>query len=65
MIEASVYMITKNEERYLEATLACLKDFAEVVVVDCGSTDRTPEIAKSFPNVRFFHHDWEGFAKQK
>ena len=65
MIDASVYMITKNEERFLADTLACLRDFAEVVVVDCGSTDRTPEIARGFPNVRFFHHDWEGFARQK
>ena len=65
MIDASVYMITKNEERYLAETLACLRDFAEVVVVDCGSTDKTPEIAWGFPNVRFLHHDWEGFARQK
>lgn len=65
MIEASVYMITKNEERYLAGALECLRDFAEVVVVDCGSTDRTPEIARGFPNVKFFHHDWEGFARQK
>lgn len=65
MINASVYMITKNEERYLRATLECLVDFKEVVIVDCGSTDSTPEIAKAFPNVRFIHHDWEGFARQK
>lgn len=65
MINASVYMITKNEERYLRATLACLTGFKEVIVVDCGSTDATPEIAKSFPNVKFFHHEWEGFARQK
>ncbi|MBQ9693733.1 MAG: glycosyltransferase family 2 protein [Kiritimatiellae bacterium] len=65
MIDASVYMITKNEERFLRATLECLKDFKEVIVVDCGSTDATPEIAKSFANVKFFHHDWEGFARQK
>jgi glycosyltransferase involved in cell wall biosynthesis len=64
-IQASVYMITKNEERFLKETLACLVDFDEVVVVDCGSTDKTPEIAQSFPNVKFFHHDWEGFARQK
>ncbi len=65
MIEASVYMITKNEERFLKGALECLREFAEVVVVDCGSTDQTPAIAQSFPNVRFFHHDWEGFARQK
>lgn len=65
MIDVSVYMITKNEERFLKGALECLRAFSEVVVVDCGSTDRTEEIARSFPNVRFFHHDWEGFARQK
>lgn len=64
-IQASVYMITKNEERFLKETLACLVDFDEVIVVDCGSSDQTPTIAKSFSNVKFFHHEWEGFARQK
>ncbi len=65
MIKASVYMITKNEERFVGDTLELLRDFDEVIVVDSGSTDKTPEIAKSFPNVKFFHHDWPGFARQK
>jgi glycosyltransferase involved in cell wall biosynthesis len=42
-----------------------LVEFDEVIVVDCGSVDKTPEIAKSFPNVKFFYHEWEGFARQK
>jgi glycosyltransferase involved in cell wall biosynthesis len=50
---------------FLKETLACLVDFDEVVVVDCGSTDKTPKIAQSFPNVKFFHHDWKDFARQK
>ncbi len=36
----------------------------EVVFLDSGSRDRTPEIAKTF-NVRFYHQDWLGYAEQK
>ncbi|GAB1398735.1 hypothetical protein MASR1M66_01870 [Aminivibrio sp.] len=49
MNDLSVYMITKNEESRLPATLeAARKIAAEIVVVDSLSTDRTAEIARSF-----------------
>src|SRR6185312_375063 len=37
----------------------------EVIVVDSGSTDRTLEIARSFPNVKLISEPWKGFAAQK
>ena len=64
-IAASVYMITLNEEKNVAESLASVADFAEVIIVDSGSTDRTLAIAQGFPNVRVFHNDWPGFSEQK
>lgn len=64
-IPASVYMITLNEEKNIEQSLASVKDFAEVIVVDSGSTDATCEIAARFDNVKLSHNDWPGFSEQK
>ena len=64
-IAASVYMITLNEENNVAESLASVADFAEVIIVDSGSTDRTLAIAEGFPNVCVFHNDWPGFSEQK
>lgn len=61
----SVYLITLNEELHLKRLLPQLQQFAEIVVVDSGSQDGTEEVARSFPNVRFSSHPWQGFGKQK
>lgn len=63
-IPATVYIITLNCEKYLRRTLQSVKNFAEVVIVDSGSTDRTEQIAHEF-GCRFQHQDWLGFARQK
>lgn len=65
MIDASVYLVVCNEEQHLPRALESIKDFAEVIVVDSGSHDRTPEIARSYPNVTYLEHPWECCAKQK
>jgi glycosyltransferase involved in cell wall biosynthesis len=44
-IPVTVVIPVKNEERNLPGCLATLSRFAEVIVVDSGSTDRTQEIA--------------------
>lgn len=64
MIPVSVYIITKNCEATLKETLASVADFAEIILVDSGSTDNTIEIAQAF-NCNIYHQDWLGFAKQK
>lgn len=64
-IPASVYIITLNAAARLYQLLSQLKAFEEVVIVDCGSTDQTAEIARGFANVRFSHHDWSSFSEQK
>lgn len=45
----SVCMICKNEEIQLENCLKSFRDYVEeIIVVDTGSTDRSPEIAKKY-----------------
>ena len=65
MIGASVYIVACNEERHIRRALESVRDFAEVVLVDSGSTDATLEIAGAFPNVRCLRHAWQGYARQK
>ncbi|MHA3893492.1 glycosyltransferase family 2 protein [Acinetobacter sp. GXMZU3951] len=65
MIPCSVYIVTLNCGAWLQGTLNSVKDFAEVIILDSGSTDDTYAIAKSFPNTRISHQDWLGYAAQK
>lgn len=60
----SVYFITFNEARTIEAAIRAVNELDEIIVVDSGSTDGTQEIAECL-GARVFHQDWMGFAKQK
>ena len=54
----SLVMIVKNEERFLRKCLASVKDVVdEIVIVDTGSTDSTPQIAREF-GARLVSHQW-------
>jgi glycosyltransferase involved in cell wall biosynthesis len=47
-----------NEEAHLEAVLAEVLRYAEdVLVVDDGSKDRTPELLRRFPTVQVIRHE--------
>lgn len=47
-----------NEEKYLEPVLSeVLRHAGDVLVVDDGSTDRTPELLRGFPTVRTIRHE--------
>lgn len=51
-------MIVKNEEIALPKCLSSVKGVVdEMVVLDTGSTDRTPEIAREF-GARVYHFEW-------
>ncbi len=65
MIPCSVYIVTLNCGPWLQRTLESVKDFAEVIILDSGSTDDTYAIAESFPNTHISHQDWQGYAAQK
>jgi glycosyltransferase involved in cell wall biosynthesis len=61
----SVAIITLNEEANLARTLSSVQFADEIIIIDSGSTDRTLEIAASFPNVKLSSEPWRGFAGQK
>ena len=62
----SLVMIAKNEERYLAGCQQSASRWVnEIILVDTGSTDRTPEIAREF-GAMVYHHAWENdFAKAR
>src|SRR3990172_3374277 len=64
MLQISAVIITLNEERRLARALESLAFADEVVVVDCGSTDATLEIAARH-GARVVPHAWEGYSRQK
>ena len=54
----SLCIIARDEEAFIAQCLESARDFVdEIIVVDTGSTDRTPEIARSYtPNV--YEFEW-------
>ena len=56
MTELTTVIPVYNGERFLPATLACIaaqtRKPDRIVVLDNGSTDRTPEIVAAFPGLR-------------
>lgn len=65
MNRLSVCLITWNEERNLPRALRSLEGIAdEIVIVDCGSQDRTQEIAAAH-GAMVITRAWTNFAEQK
>lgn len=61
----SAVIITLNEEKKIAACLSSLDFVDEIIVVDSGSTDKTEEICRSYPRVKFYCQPWLGFGPQK
>lgn len=64
-LPVSVIVATRNEEKNLPRCLQALHDVGEVYVIDSGSTDATPEIARSHgAKVVQFHYQG-GWPKKR
>lgn len=63
-VDATAIIMTKNEEKNIGDCLDSMKGFAKrCVVIDCGSSDRTIEIAKE-KGADIYFHEFEYYAKQ-
>lgn len=64
MADITVIIMTKNEEKNIEASIFSAKQIArKILVVDSGSTDGTVELAKKSGAETVFH-EWSGHAAQ-
>ena len=64
VVDATAIIMTKNEEKNIEDCLKSMKGFAKrCVVIDCGSTDRTVEIAE-LNGADVYYHEFEYYARQ-
>jgi glycosyltransferase involved in cell wall biosynthesis len=64
MPRISATIVACNEARNLARALRSLACADEIVLVDSGSTDQTPDIAASL-GARVIHQPWLGYAAQK
>jgi glycosyltransferase involved in cell wall biosynthesis len=60
----SAIIITKNEEKNIRDCLESIRWVSEIVVVDAGSSDRTPDIAKEFTQ-KIFNRPWDRYGVAK
>ena len=64
MPQLSAIVITRNEAANIGACLDSVAFCDERIVVDCGSSDGTVDIAKA-KGARVEFHEWRGFGPQK
>lgn len=64
MIDFSIVIITKNEEKFIANAIKSSLFADEVLVLDSGSVDSTCEIAKDL-GAKVHFHEWLGFGTQK
>lgn len=68
--KVSIIIPARNEEKYIAATLEAVTRLSyphfKIIVVDNNSTDRTSEIARTFPNVIVLREERKGtqFARE-
>lgn len=64
MADITVIILTKNEEKNIEACIASAGQIASrILIVDSGSTDYTVERARE-SGAEIFYHEWVGHAAQ-
>lgn len=70
MEKLSALIITHNEEDNIRRCLDSVAWADEIVVIDSGSTDKTPEICKEqnqswSSKLKFYERKWTGFTDQR
>lgn len=63
-IPCSVYIITLNEEKHIRRALESVRGFAEIIIVDSGSSDNTLSIIGEY-SAQLSFHSFESFSQQK
>jgi glycosyltransferase involved in cell wall biosynthesis len=63
-VPVSATVITLNEARNIRECLASLNWASEIIVVDSGSTDGTPDLARA-AGATVITREWPGYAAQK
>ena len=63
-LELTLVVMTHNEAATIARCLDSVPFAAEKLVIDCGSTDATCEIARAH-GARVIHQDWLGFGPQR
>ncbi|CAN5349346.1 glycosyltransferase family 2 protein [soil metagenome] len=65
MPSLSVVIVAQDESRTIARVLQAIKELAaEILLLDSGSTDGTPQMATE-NGARVVHQDWLGYAAQK
>jgi len=64
MLSLSALVLTYNEQENIRRNLEALAWVPKVIIVDSFSTDRTLEIARSFPNVQVVQRAFDTHANQ-
>ncbi len=64
MVRLSVAIITRNEKEKIRDCLESVRFADEIVVVDSGSSDGTPDICREYTD-NVFHRNWTGFPDQR
>ncbi len=63
-VPVTVILPVLDEELHIRRAVLSTLPLGPVFVVDCGSTDRTRDIAAEV-GAKVVEHDWEGYAAQK
>ena len=64
ILPLSLIVITRNEAAMIGQCLESVPFAAEKIVVDCGSTDATQELAAAH-GAKVVHQNWLGFGPQR
>lgn len=66
MEKLSVYILTKNSEKYLSQIIKQISPIAdEIIVLDSGSTDKTREICQAEQLINFSYRKFDNFKNQR